>query len=216
MPFELADDIFHVIFIDQEVVFHNGPYIQAFYGAVEDLLLVMERYLGIRDKEGREEGMGNPAFLTAHTLDRKRDKNRVKLNRSCVMAITDEAAFISTGTLNHVKLQAIHQTVIINLRKIIASIKNNCYHCIVVKSTEEQSSRCSQRKGRTTLDGCDLFFFIMGFSLLSTSEFLPTEKWRCAKHKTICYAGGVVSAYSTKSPFLYNRGVQATIKRKER
>ncbi len=23
--------------------------------------------------------------------------------------------------------------------------------------------------------------FIMGFSLLSASEFLPTEKWRCAK-----------------------------------
>lgn len=54
----------------------------------------------------------------------------------------------------------------------------------------------------------------MGFSLLSTSEFLPTEKWRCAKHKTTCYAGGAVSAYSTKSPFLYNRGVQATIKKK--
>ena len=24
-------------------------------------------------------------------------------------------------------------------------------------------------------------FLIMGFSLLSASEFLPTEKWRCAK-----------------------------------
>ena len=24
-------------------------------------------------------------------------------------------------------------------------------------------------------------FFVMGFSLLSASEFLPTEKWRCAK-----------------------------------
>ena len=25
------------------------------------------------------------------------------------------------------------------------------------------------------------FFFLMGFSLLSASEFLQTEKWRCAK-----------------------------------
>ncbi|MCI6065002.1 hypothetical protein MSB04_00790 [bacterium] len=24
-------------------------------------------------------------------------------------------------------------------------------------------------------------FLFMGFSLLSASEFLPTEKWRCAK-----------------------------------
>ncbi len=142
MPFELADDIFHVIFIDQEVVFHNGLYIQAFYGAVEDLLLVMEGDLGVRDKDGRDEGMGNAAFRTAHTLDRKADKDRVKLNRPCIMAITDEAAFLPTGTFHHVKLQAIHQTVIINLRKIIASIKNNCYHCIVGKSTEEPGSRC--------------------------------------------------------------------------
>ena len=26
-----------------------------------------------------------------------------------------------------------------------------------------------------------VFLVVMGFSLLSASEFLPTEKWRCAK-----------------------------------
>lgn len=142
MLFELADDIFYVIFIDQEVVFHDRRCIQFFFGAVQDLLLVMEGDLGVRDKDGREEGMGNPAFRTAHTLDRKPDKNRVKLNRTCVMAITDKAAFFPTGTFNHVKLQAIHQAVIIKLRKIIAFIKNNCYHCVVGKGTQEHSSRC--------------------------------------------------------------------------
>lgn len=50
----------------------------------------------------------------------------------------------------------------------------------------------------------------MDFSLLSASEFLPTEKWRCTKQKTTCYAGGAVCAYSTITFPKYNRGVQAT------
>ena len=31
------------------------------------------------------------------------------------------------------------------------------------------------------LDSVVLLIMVMGFSLLSASEFLPTEKWRCAK-----------------------------------
>jgi len=55
------------------------------------------------------------------------------------------------------------------------------------------------------------FSYFLGFSLLSASEFLPTEKWRCAKQKTTCYAGGATKCYTKKSPFRYNRVVQATI-----
>ncbi len=40
--FELADDVFNVIFINQEVVFHNGFHILPFLSMVQDLLLVME------------------------------------------------------------------------------------------------------------------------------------------------------------------------------
>ena len=39
---ELADDVFNVIFINQEVVFHNGLHILPLLGTVQDLLLVME------------------------------------------------------------------------------------------------------------------------------------------------------------------------------
>ena len=42
MFFELADDVFDVIFINQEVVFHNGCHILPFFRMVQDLLLVME------------------------------------------------------------------------------------------------------------------------------------------------------------------------------
>ena len=38
-----------------------------------------------------------------------------------------------------------------------------------------------ESKDRSTVDHSAPVFFTMGFSLLSASEFLQTEKWRCAK-----------------------------------
>lgn len=39
---KLADDVFDVIFINQEIVLHDGFHILFFYCTVQDLLLVME------------------------------------------------------------------------------------------------------------------------------------------------------------------------------
>ena len=38
---ELPDDIFYVIFINQDVVFHDGFHIFSFFSTVQDLLLVI-------------------------------------------------------------------------------------------------------------------------------------------------------------------------------
>lgn len=38
-----------------------------------------------------------------------------------------------------------------------------------------------------------------------------TEKGTPVKQKSTCYAGGVATAYSKKSPFRYNKVVQAEI-----
>ena len=50
--------LFHVIFINQEVVFYNRFHIFPFFRTVQDLLLVMERNLGVRDQDGRDKGVG--------------------------------------------------------------------------------------------------------------------------------------------------------------
>ena len=65
--------------------------------------------------------------------------------------------------------------------------------------------RCNSVKGVAP------YHFIVRLSLLSASEFLLAEKWRCAKQKTTCCAGGATKCYTKKSPFHYNRVVQATI-----
>ena len=128
---ELTDDVLDVVFIDQKIVFHDGSGIHPLFHAVQDLLLIMERDLGVRDKDGRDEGMGNEAFCTEHTLDGKADKNRIKFYRAFVMAITDETSFPATGTFDHVKLEVIDCMVIKILRKIVAVFKDNCYHILV-------------------------------------------------------------------------------------
>lgn len=148
VPFELADDIFHVIFINQEVVFHNRFHIFPFFRTVQDLLLVMERNLGVRDQDGRDKGVGYSALRTEYTLDRKPDHGRVKLNRTPVMAITDEASLLPAGTFNLVELQPIHHTVIPFLGKTIAFFKDNCYHSLV--SLTAQRGTAPGAAGRKT------------------------------------------------------------------
>ncbi len=42
MPFELSDDIFDVIFINQEIVLHDGFCILPFFRTIQELLLVVK------------------------------------------------------------------------------------------------------------------------------------------------------------------------------
>ena len=131
MPFELADNGFDVIFIDQEVVFHHLPHVLPFYCTVQDLLLVLEGDLGVRDEEGGDQGMGNPALGTKYTLDGKAQQDRLNFNRTFVMSIADQASLLPTGTLAPMELKGIYNTVINILRKVIAVLEENCYHIYV-------------------------------------------------------------------------------------
>ena len=108
--------------------------------------------------------MGNQAFRTAYTLDPEQDQDRVKLNRTFVTAITDQTALLAAGTLHLEELQSVYNTIIIILGKIIAFLKDNCYHDSG-NSTKEQASLYCGKKDRAALEGWDL-----SFSLVSPSS----------------------------------------------
>ena len=93
--------------------------------------------------------MGDETLRTAYTLDGKSHQDRVKFNITFITAITNETAFLPAGALNLEELQAIHQLIILFLRKIIAFLKNNCYHDIG-NSTKEQGSWCCREEDRPT------------------------------------------------------------------
>lgn len=106
--------------------------------------------------------MGDPTFRTEYTLDRKLDQDRVKLNITFIMSITDETAFLPTGALGLEELQSIYHTVIHFLRKMIAFFKDNCYHD-VGNSTKEHGSWCCREKDRATWMVGPVFFIGISF-----------------------------------------------------
>ncbi len=55
---------------------------------------------------------------------------------------------------------------------------------------------------------------LWALACLGHCNFSCSEKWKCPKQKTICYAGGVKSLYK-KSPFRYNRVVQALLQERK-
>ena len=60
--FELAEDIFHVVFIYEVVVFHNRLRILPFFHQVQDLLLVMRGEPGSKGQGWKGGGHGRPCI----------------------------------------------------------------------------------------------------------------------------------------------------------
>lgn len=120
--------------------------------------------------------MGAPTFLTEYALEGKRDQQGVNLNTAFVMAVPDEAPFLSAGTFHHVELQVVYHAVIMNLRKVIAFFENNCYHKLG-KSTEEYCSWCCRWRDRAALVGWPCLF-VSGRSS-STETFFPWNPFSC-------------------------------------
>lgn len=65
---ELPQDIFYVVLIDQEVPLHDIIRGTVAFGGADDILLVPEGGLRIRDEEGGDECMGMVAFPAQDTL----------------------------------------------------------------------------------------------------------------------------------------------------
>ena len=74
MPAELPDDIFDVVLINEDVIFHDRFIGRTILHVDKDLLLVIEADLGVRDKGGKKYGMGSAAMFAPYTLDHKGDQ----------------------------------------------------------------------------------------------------------------------------------------------
>lgn len=74
MLFELSDYIFDIVFINQKVFVHNRIDRESPFRAEQNLLLVMEGDLGIRNEDRGKEGMGNHAVRAKYALYGKPDQ----------------------------------------------------------------------------------------------------------------------------------------------
>lgn len=65
---ELPQDIFYVVLIDQEIPLHDIICGTVVFEGADDILLIPEGGLRIRDEEGWNERMGMVAFPAQDTL----------------------------------------------------------------------------------------------------------------------------------------------------
>lgn len=65
----LPNDIFDIVFINKEVPVEDRIRGNTIFSTLQDILLILERDLRIRDKQGKEEGVGFVALATAYPLD---------------------------------------------------------------------------------------------------------------------------------------------------
>ena len=95
----------------------------------------------------------------------------VKCQRFCLVA--EVAVFGEEGRRYHAVVPC-PQVLALDIRIVGLSVIG--IFVLILRSPEGDLSGDA-----VTVGLVDLSFFIMGFSLLSASEFLQTEKWRCAK-----------------------------------
>ena len=101
----LADDIFYVVFIDEEVPVKDRIRRRAVLRAFKDFLLVFERDLGIRDYQGQQECVGFMTFGAENPLDREQDRFRHELQAALIMAIKNQASLFAAGAFKPVELE---------------------------------------------------------------------------------------------------------------
>ena len=104
MLFKLGVDIFDVVLIDQVIAFHDRFGGGGVFHGLRDLLLVMPGDLGIGDKEGRDQCIRLPTFLTEDALDAEAERIGKVFYLPPVMSKKDQTAFLFAGAFHHMQL----------------------------------------------------------------------------------------------------------------
>jgi len=68
---ELPDHVFDIVFVNQDISFHDRDRGFPAFHTVKDRLLILEGYLGIRNQERWNECMRGSTLLTPYPLNGK-------------------------------------------------------------------------------------------------------------------------------------------------
>ena len=131
MPAELSDDIFDVVLVYEKVLIHDLSRWRSGFRTDEDLLLVIQGDLRVRNQAWEKNGMGFATLFAPDALDRESNKLWEQLDMAPVMAVPNHASPGSASAWNVEQLDRINQLVIRFLRKRIEIFAENRYHCLV-------------------------------------------------------------------------------------
>jgi len=81
------DDMPDVAFVNKDVSFQHGFRGRTLLMEFQDILLVFQWYLRVRDDHGRDQGMGSPTMFAFHALNHKGYKRAEQLQTPFVVSI---------------------------------------------------------------------------------------------------------------------------------
>lgn len=108
MPAILPDDIFDIAFIYQVVAGQDRLDGETVFTTVNDLPLILERDLRIRNERGGDQGVSMMTRLTEDSPDRKDDSFGQKLNFAVVGTVADQATRFSARAFHHMERELLH------------------------------------------------------------------------------------------------------------
>lgn len=94
---EFADDIPYVWKIDGRILIHERTESGTVWNGGNDLYLVRQGDLGVRDDKSRQKGMGGAAEAAEQTLDTKRDISDTALDLPDITAVSDQTSLMRTA-----------------------------------------------------------------------------------------------------------------------
>lgn len=106
MFLESSDDVPDMAFVNQDIPLQHGFRGRTLLMEFQDILLVFQWYLRVRDDQGRNQGMGSSTVFAFHSLNHKGYERAEQLQTSFVVSIQDHAATMPATALKPLDLEA--------------------------------------------------------------------------------------------------------------
>ncbi len=125
------NDGFYVILIDRRVVFANSIAVGALLVCADDPVLISKGDPVIRDNGRRKERVSSAAFGAPEPADSQREGPFRKENASFIVRMDRKTGGMAAGAGQMVKLEAVNERIVRNLRKMVVIFDRNEYHSLV-------------------------------------------------------------------------------------
>ncbi|MDY6307089.1 MAG: hypothetical protein SPL71_03390 [Oribacterium sp.] len=124
----VPDDVPDVIFVDRRISLADGIAVRFFLISNDDLPLIHQCDLGVRDKRRKENRMRSSALRAFEPEDAKADHPIRCSYRANVIPMNAQASCMAAGTDETVKREQADDSIVKMLRYRIVFINEDCYH----------------------------------------------------------------------------------------
>ena len=136
----------NTVFIDGRGIFHDAGVVSVILITGNDVYLIRQGNLGIRNQIRREKSMCSTTMAALHTADVEADRPLLIFDISVIVSMDGQACRMTTAAGQLVELKIIYCFIIGILRNRIAKITQKGYHRHVARLCRAQSLQGMRQK----------------------------------------------------------------------